>query len=66
MVNIEDLTEEELNKLRLFYKKLAELDESHCDFGEKHSIDAARLSHEIKHNIANSIVLPDDELSLKD
>lgn len=66
MVNIEDLTEEELNKLRLFYKKLAELDESHCDFGEKHSIDAARLSHEIKHNIANSIVLPDDEPSLKD
>nr|WP_294894243.1 low affinity iron permease family protein [uncultured Pedobacter sp.] len=49
MVNIEDLNEEELNKLREFYKKLAKLEEDYCDFGESHSIDAAELSHTAKH-----------------
>ena len=40
MVNIEDLNEEELDKLRDFYKKLSELEAKNHTLGATHSIDA--------------------------
>ena len=58
MVNIEDLTEDDLNNLRKFYKKLAELDERHRDLGASHSIDAAEASHKNKYDIGE-ILSPD-------
>ncbi|MBL4675079.1 MAG: low affinity iron permease family protein [Mucilaginibacter sp.] len=41
MVDIEDLTEEELDKLRKFYEKLSALAEKEDDITCTHSIDAA-------------------------
>ena len=49
MVSIEDLNEEELDKLHKFYKKLTELEAKQSDFGASHSIDAAKDNHESKH-----------------
>lgn len=51
MVNIEDLNEEELDKLHRFYKKLAQLEAKNTNFGATHSIDAAQASHNKKNNI---------------
>lgn len=41
MVNIEDLTEEELDRLYKFYRQLSELAEKDGDLTATHSIDAA-------------------------
>src|ERR1700759_2672263 len=41
MVNIEDLTEEELDYLYKFYRKLSKLAEKENDLTKTHSIDAA-------------------------
>lgn len=51
MVNIEELNEEELDKLHRFYKKLAELESKSNDIGATHSIDAATESHNKKNHI---------------
>ena len=48
MVDIEDLSEEELDQLHKFYKKLSDLAEKDNDFGSCHSIDAAEESHHKK------------------
>lgn len=48
IVDIEDLTEEELDKLRLFYAKLAELSKADRDIHRSHSIDAAEKLHSAK------------------
>lgn len=48
MVSIEDLNEEELDKLHAFYKKLSELAAKQSDLGATHSIDAAEDNHESK------------------
>jgi low affinity Fe/Cu permease len=42
LVNIEDLTEEELNTLKGFYITLAKLSESETDIFRSHSIDEAK------------------------
>ncbi|HEX7365484.1 MAG TPA: low affinity iron permease family protein [Pelobium sp.] len=49
MVSIEDLNEEELDKLHRFYEKLANLEKKTQDFGKTHSIDAAETSHNKKY-----------------
>lgn len=51
MVDIEDLSEEELNVLHKFYKRISDTAESEGDIHESHSIDAAdKLSEEkMKH-----------------
>lgn len=49
MVNIEDLNEEELDKLHRFYKKLSELEAKSHTLGATHSIDAAEEKHNNKH-----------------
>jgi low affinity Fe/Cu permease len=48
MVNIEDLTEQELDQLYKFYIKLAKLAEDEDDLTCTHSIDAAEDNHQTK------------------
>lgn len=55
MVDIENLTEEELDKLRLFYEKLATLAEKEGDIHTSHSIDAAEHLHSQKANYRRSL-----------
>ncbi|TCC89019.1 low affinity iron permease family protein [Pedobacter hiemivivus] len=51
MVDIEDLTERELDQLHKFYVTLAELAKEESDIHSSHSIDAAEELHEIKSEI---------------
>ena len=48
IVDIEDLTERELNKLHKYYEKLSQLAEEDEDLHQSHSIDAAEDNHEHK------------------
>ena len=48
MVNIEDLTEEELDHLYKFYVKLSQLAQKDSDITSTHSIDAANENQERK------------------
>ena len=48
MVDLEDLTEAELDQLHKFYAKLAELAKKDNDIHQSHSIDAAEESSKIK------------------
>ena len=51
MVDIEDLTERELDQLHKFYVTLAELAKKENNIHSSHSIDAAEELHEIKNEI---------------
>lgn len=48
IVDIEDLTEKELDKLHRYYEKLSDLAEEDDDLHQSHSIDAAAGNHEHK------------------
>lgn len=48
MVDIEDLTEEELDRLHKFYVELSDLAEEEDDLTCTHSIDAAQENHNFK------------------
>jgi low affinity Fe/Cu permease len=48
MVDIEDLSENELDVLRKFYQKIAEMAETDSDIHTSHSIDAAQKLHKHK------------------
>jgi low affinity Fe/Cu permease len=48
MVNIEDLTEEELDQLYKFYIRLSELAQMESDLTQTHSIDAAEENNQQK------------------
>lgn len=48
IVDIEDLTEKELDKLHKYYEKLSELAEKDDNLHQSHSIDAAEDNHEHK------------------
>lgn len=50
MVDIEDLTEEELDKLHKYYEKLSELAGKENNIHQSHSIDAAEKLHRQKRN----------------
>lgn len=50
MVNIEDLNEDDLDKLHIFYKKLSELEAKQTDFRATHSIDSAIENNAGKHS----------------
>jgi low affinity Fe/Cu permease len=50
MVDIEDLTEEELDHLHKFYVQLSDLAEEEDDLTCTHSIDAANENHNLKVN----------------
>ncbi|WP_316815590.1 low affinity iron permease family protein [Pedobacter nyackensis] len=51
MVDIEDLTERELDQLHKFYVTLADLAKKESDIHSSHSIDAAQEINEIKKSI---------------
>jgi len=48
LVSIEDFTEKELETVRKFYTKLAELAKQDQDFYSSHSLDEANKNHKIK------------------
>jgi low affinity Fe/Cu permease len=48
MVNLEDLTEKELDQLHKFYEQLSDLAEKEDDITCTHSIDAAEENHNLK------------------
>ena len=48
MVDVEELSEEELDHLRLYYQELAKLAKSAVDIRHSHSIDEAKERHEKK------------------
>lgn len=50
MVDIEDLTETELDVLHKYYAKLSESAEADHDIHKSHSIDVAKKQQEIKHD----------------
>lgn len=50
LIDIEDLTEDELDKAKKFYRKLAELAEKEDDAFISHSIEEASQKHEEKSN----------------
>lgn len=50
MVDIEELTEEDLDRLRKYYSKLSELAQDEGDIHLSHSIDAAEMLHQRKGN----------------
>src|SRR5215467_6899615 len=48
LVNVEDLTEEDLDTLKKFYARLAELAQKERDVHRSHSLDEAQLQHKEK------------------
>ena len=48
VLNIEDMTEEELKVLKKFYSKLSDLSETEGHFGAAHSIDEAQKNEAFK------------------
>lgn len=51
IVDIEDLTEKELDQLHCYYEKLADFAEDDEDIHASHSIDAAKRNQDYKHDI---------------
>ena len=49
IVDIEDLSEKELDQLHLYYEKLADFAEEDNDIHTSHSIDAAKRNQNFKH-----------------
>lgn len=63
LVNIEDLTEEELLVLKTFYKRLSELSAKEKDLFSSHSIDEAQDLHNFKLKLPKSRVSKDDNIA---
>ncbi|WP_442879151.1 low affinity iron permease family protein [Chryseobacterium sp. CP-77] len=49
IVDIEDLTEEELDQLHVYYERLGHLAKKEADIHTSHSIDAAERNHDYKY-----------------
>ncbi len=48
IINVEDLTEEELNILHTYYQELAEMTKKATDIKSSHSVEEARNKHDMK------------------
>ena len=48
LVDIEEMTEDEMKVIKKYYKKLAELSKNEKDLHESHSLDEAKKHHELK------------------
>jgi low affinity Fe/Cu permease len=48
LINVEDLSEEELIILHSYYKKLSEMSKKETSLNKSHSIEEATIKHEIK------------------
>ena len=55
IVDVEDLSEEEIDRLREYYSKISELAEKDGDFHKSHSIDAAEDLHNFKKSKRNAM-----------
>jgi len=53
VLNIEDMTEEELKVLKKFYQKLSNLSEQEGHSGIAHSVDEAKINEAFKEEIRN-------------
>ncbi|MCW3105318.1 MAG: low affinity iron permease family protein [Bacteroidetes bacterium] len=51
LVDVEDLSEAELDLLSVYYKKLAMLSKTEKNLSVSHSIDEAEVLHKIKHGL---------------
>lgn len=51
IVDIEDLSEKELDQLHTYYEKLADFAEDDVDIHTSHSIDAAKRNQSFKHDL---------------
>ncbi len=51
MVNVEDLTEDELKTIQKYYSKLSDFTKQEESLQESHSIDEAKGVHDMKHQI---------------
>jgi len=49
LINVEDLSEDELIILHSYYKKLSEMSKKETSLNMSHSIEEAAIKHEIKH-----------------
>jgi low affinity Fe/Cu permease len=54
LIDVEDITEEELETLKKFYVKLAELSKNEADIHLTHSIDEAKELHELKRRLGRT------------
>ena len=54
LIDVEDITEEELEILKKFYVKLAELAKKESDIHHSHSIDEAEEIHQLKKRLRKS------------
>jgi low affinity Fe/Cu permease len=50
LIDVEDLTEEEIKTLHKYYQKLALMSEKDLKLTESHSIEEAEIKHNIKHS----------------
>jgi low affinity Fe/Cu permease len=48
IIDVEDLTEEELKLLHMYYRELAEMTKKATDIRSSHSVEEARSKHEMK------------------
>lgn len=51
LIDVEDITEEELETLKKFYVKLADLSKKEADIHHSHSIEEAQELHELKRKL---------------
>ncbi|MFL5730720.1 MAG: low affinity iron permease family protein [Cytophagaceae bacterium] len=51
LINVEDLSEQDLIILRAYYRKLSEMSQAEESLNKSHSVEEAALKHEIKHKL---------------
>ncbi|MGC3946185.1 MAG: low affinity iron permease family protein [Chryseolinea sp.] len=51
LVNVEDMTEDELKVIRKYYAQLSEFSKREESLQQSHSIDEAEANHELKKNL---------------
>ncbi|MEJ1238100.1 low affinity iron permease family protein [Chryseolinea sp. T2] len=55
LVNVEDMTEEELKVIRKYYAQLSEFSKQEESLQQSHSIDEAEANHELKKNLEKDL-----------
>ncbi len=55
LVNVENMTEDELKVIKKYYSKLSEMTKSEESLQQSHSIDEAQQNHELKKNIEGKL-----------
>ena len=61
LIDIEDLSEEELKVLHKFYQRLATMAKKDDDLGKSHSVDEAQQRHAFKHSVRQKSGRPSAE-----